>query len=118
MTEAERDNMAKELLSQTLKDLGPQLAERAKAKLTEEMMSTMGWVARDVVKEFAIEWMRENVIPELLLQLEANKPQLVAQLLAGVHAAVRQLAVAMEQTALKNLQDYRVRQFAKDLFGP
>jgi len=118
MTKDERDNLAKELLSQTLKDLGPQLAERARAKLTEEMVSSMNWAARDVVKDFAIEWVQENVIPELLLQLEASKPQLVAQLLAGVHAGVRQLAVAMERTALDNLQGYKVRQLAKELFGP
>jgi hypothetical protein len=85
-----------------MKELGPELAKVAQQKLIEEFGQQMGWTVSQVTKEFVQEWTREHVLPEAQRLLEAQKPQLIATIVAGMHAACRQLAAALEQKAAKN----------------
>jgi hypothetical protein len=97
-----QDEAMVSLLEQTMADLGPKLAEKAKEAIADDIARRMGWAASEIVQDFVKTWIAENIIPEVARQLEADRPQMIAQILAGFHAATRQLALGIEAAAVKN----------------
>lgn len=97
-----QDEAMVSLLEQTMADLGPKLAEKAKETLADELARRMSWAASEIVQNYTKTWITENILPEVAQQLEATRPQMIAQILAGFHAATRQLALSIETAAAKN----------------
>jgi hypothetical protein len=112
------DNNVQSLLEATMADLGPKLAERAKEQLTAELTRSIGYTVSEVTKKFVETWTRDNILPEVIAQLEAQKPQLIAVVVAGVHAACRQLAAGLERSAIERMSSsWNMAGIVKELFG-
>ncbi len=98
--------MADNSITFELKEMLPRITEQVASALRERAIQAFQYNATEAVGKEVQRYVQEVIVPEVTKELEANKAQLIAIMVAAVHAIAEMTAEQMKKQATENLTKY------------
>lgn len=101
-----------ELLEQNKGEIQRRLAD----DLTKRVAESLNWSLSNAVSEYAQTYIKENVLPDVQKQLEAERDQITATIVAAVKTGVDALGHALAKKMADNVASgWKISQVTKAL---
>lgn len=106
-----------EKLSDMIESLRPEIESGLKRHLGQSVADSLSYSLRGEVSKFAEAYITEHVLPEVRQQLENQKTEIIAAIVAAVKAACSAMGDKLLENALKKIANgYSLGKVAKELF--
>jgi hypothetical protein len=108
------------LTEEDLKSIMESATEQLKSQLKDQLVNKVQWqmdsTAENLIKNHVVDWMKENVLPEVTAILQDQKVGLVNAVASAAPKMAETLAKRMTTSFQKNLESYSGRDFFKKMF--
>lgn len=94
-----------------------EVKKKIKSFVEEEMADKVKWALGDSISEQVDEFMKKEIVPEIIKELKKNKTKIIEQLENMIIKLVSELAESMIAIVTKNIEEpYHVKDMVKKLF--
>lgn len=105
-------------VEEMLRDLKPQIKEQVTKNVMETVANGLSWSVKEKINEMTDEIMKEEILPEVRIQLMEKKPEIVHGIVTAVGAGLEGFGVKVaERCASQLAKKHSFEKLVNALFG-